>query len=295
MTREHSRQRIVFFGTPDFAVPTLEQLLQHFTVVGCVTQPDSAFGRTRALVPPPVKHYAVAAGLPILQPRRLKQRTEEGRLFLEELKALEPDLVVLIAYGNIIPKEVLAVPRFGFLNLHLSLLPVLRGPSPAQYAILEGRTETGVTLMKMDEGMDTGDIIAQKTIPLHTTDTATSLYERLGACAAEMIPTDLCAYLNGTLTPVPQEHGRATLTRLIKKEDGLIDWGKTPQEIERHIRAYTPWPGAYTISHGVRIKILTAHCASDNRLIIDRVQPEGKRPMSYADFLRGHPDALIGA
>lgn len=295
MTSERSRQRIVFFGTPDFAVPTLEQLLRHFTVVGCVTQPDSANGRTRALVSPPVKQRAVSAGFPALQPRRLKQRTEEGRLFLEAFMAMKPDLAVLIAYGNIIPKEVLSVPRFGFVNLHLSLLPELRGPSPAQGAILEGRTETGVTLMKMDEGMDTGDVIAQRAIPIHSNDTAASLYERLGTCAAEMIPTDICAYLNGTLIPTTQEHARATVTRLIKKEHGLIDWEKTPTEIERHIRAYTPWPGAYTISNGMRIKILAAHCASPNHLIIDRVQPEGKKPMSYADFLRGHPHVHIGA
>lgn len=289
MTSERSNQRIVFFGTPDFAVPTLEQLLQQFTVVGCVTQPDSTSGRTRALVAPPTKQRAVSAGIPVLQPRRLKQHTEEGRVFLHSFKALKPDIAVLIAYGNIVPKEILVVPLQGFVNLHLSLLPALRGPSPAQVAILEGRTETGVTLMKMDEGMDTGDIIAQRAIPIHSNDTAASLYARLGACAAEMIPIELCAYLNGTLTSTPQEHARATVTRLIKKEDGLIDWEKPPTKIERHIRAYTPWPGAYTTSNGLRIKILAAHCYSPNHLIIDRVQPDGKKPMSYADFLRGHP------
>lgn len=243
--------RIIFMGTPDFAVPALRSLIAAgANVVAAVTQPDRPSGRHLKTVAVPVAQVAAEHGIPVLQP--LKLRTGE---FARELSALKPDLYVTAAYGRILPPDILAIPRLGALNIHGSLLPRHRGASPVHASILAGDQATGITIMLMDEGMDTGDILSQTAIPISEEDDAGTLMDKLAQIGAEMILPAIEGILDGTLRPVPQDERLATATHILKREDGEIDWSRSAREIHNQIRGLYPWPGAYTLSAGKRLKI----------------------------------------
>ncbi len=243
--------RIVFMGTPGFAVPALSRLIESGArVVLAVTQPDKPVGRHMKMTACPVARAASAAGIPVIQPTRL--RTGE---FTRTLSEYKPDLFVTAAYGRILPPDVLAIPRLGALNIHGSLLPRHRGASPVQTSILSGDRETGVTIMMMDEGMDTGAILSQRALPIEDDDDAMTLMDKLALLGAEMILPAIEGLCDGTLQPVPQDESRATLTRILTREDGEIDWTRPAEAIHNQIRGLYPWPGAYTVVDGKRLKI----------------------------------------
>lgn len=243
--------RIIYMGTPDFAVPALERLIDEGAlVVAVVTQPDRPSGRHLKTVLGPVAQVAAAHGIPVLQP--LKIRTGE---FARALAALKPDLFVTAAYGRILPPDILAIPRLGAINIHGSLLPRHRGASPVHASILAGDRETGVTIMMMDEGTDTGDILARQVIAIEDHDDAGSLMGKLAAMGAEMIVPAIEGLCNGTLIPAAQDHSQATTTHILTREDGEIDWTRSATEIHNQIRGLYPWPGASTFFGGKRMKI----------------------------------------
>lgn len=245
--------RIVFMGSPEFALPSLRRLIDAgLNVVAVYTQPDRAIVRGRVL-PPPVKHLAESSGLPLRQPASLR-RPEA----IAELAALRPDLLVIVAYGQILRPAVLAIPARGALNLHASLLPRGRGPAPIAAAILDGLEETGVSIMQLDEGLDTGPVLAQEREPIDVTDTAASLSERLAARGASLLVDVVPRWLAGAIVPQPQDDALATRTRLIAKEDGQIDWRLPAHTLWRQIRAYNPWPVAMTTLDGTDVRILQA-------------------------------------
>ncbi|MFN8471346.1 MAG: methionyl-tRNA formyltransferase [Anaerolineae bacterium] len=304
--------RVAFMGTPDFAVPTLRQLLAMTDVEVAVvlTQPDRPSGRGRAVIESPVKSVASAAGIPILQPRSLRKDPSA----VEQLRAFAPDLIVVAAYGLILPPSVLAIPRLGNINVHASLLPRWRGAAPITFALLAGDSVTGVTIMLMDEAMDTGDILTQVEETIHPDDTTGSLSERLAQRGAALLGETLPQWVAGEIRPQPQPADGVTYTRLIKKEDGAIDWQRPAVEIERAVRAYQPWPTAYTLWNGAPLKVLRASAVEaggapgdvvavsggvavvtgDGALRLDEVQPAGKRPMPGKAFINGAP-GFIGA
>ncbi len=307
MTTE--RTRVIFMGTPEFSVPSLAALVEDgYQVVGVVTQTDRPAGRGRKVTQSPVKRYALAHGLKVLQPTTLRKPEP-----VAELAALEPDLIVVAAYGKILPPEVLALPTKGCINVHASLLPRHRGASPIAAAILAGDTVTGSTIMLMDEGMDTGPILAQATMPIRPDDTAGTLGERLARQGAELLSATLPMWLAGEIEPQPQPEEGVTICRLIRKEHGRIDWTRPAVEIERMVRAYQPWPGAYTFWQGRLLKVLRAHVAEGDAepglvvpweegaavgtgqglLVLDEVQLAGRRALPIADFLRGQR-AILG-
>ncbi|MGQ0667502.1 MAG: methionyl-tRNA formyltransferase [Nitrospiraceae bacterium] len=237
--------RIVFMGTPEFAVPSLEALLKSDNqIVGIVTQPDRPKGRGQLLSPPPVKLVAQRAGIPLLQP--LKIKTPD---FLNALAAWKPDLIAVTAFGRILHAPILNLPPLGCVNVHGSLLPKYRGAAPVQWAVINGETETGITTMLMDEGMDTGPILLQDRIPILPEDTAGTLAPRLAALGGRLLVETITQLNAGTLTARPQDHAQATMAPLLKKEDGLLDWGLSAQALAHRIRGLSPWPGAYTF-HG---------------------------------------------
>ena len=286
--------KTVFFGTPEFSVPVLEALHESddFEVIAAVTQPDKPVGRKQILTSPAVKVRAEELGIPVIQPRYVRKKRDEGKAFIEELTALQPDVCVLVAYGKIMPLYVLDIPKKGFINIHGSVLPLLRGASPIQMAIAEGFTETGVTIMEMDAGMDTGAIISTASIPVAERETAATLHDKLSVLGAEELVRSLPLYMAGDIQAQEQNDAEATYCALIQKEDGEIHWYNPPEEIERRIRAFTPWPGCYTVIDDLRIKILEAHM-ENGKLVIDTVQPAGKKPMSYEDFIKGRPNILL--
>ncbi len=305
------KYNILFAGTPEFAVPVLEALHDspQYTLVGVLTQPDKPVGRHHTLTPSPVKEKASSWDIPVHQPSTLKNAAATTLL-----TDLTPDVVVVVAYGKIIPKSLLTIPPHGWVNVHASLLPRHRGASPIQAAILAGDTETGVTLMQLDAGLDTGAIIAQKQIPLTGTETSELLHDTLSQLGAEIVMESLHEYLAGTLKPQPQATTGVTTTGIIQKADGHIDWHRPARDIDRLVRAYTPWPGAYTQWDGRRLLIRRAHVPKElfrlmpgtvkntgtallvgtgaGVLQIDTVQLEGKAQQNAADFLRGHPAVL---
>ena len=300
--------RTVFMGTPDFAAPSLQALLDHptFDVVGVITQPDRRAGRGRKMKFSPVKETALAAGVAVLQPHRLRQPEA-----FAELAALEPDLIVVAAYGQILRPNVLALPTFGCINVHASLLPRWRGASPINAAILAGDPMTGSTIMRMDEGMDTGPILAQAAEAIRPDDTSGSLHDRLAQQGAALLISTLPCYLDGKLEPRPQDDNGATTCRLLKKEHARIDWTQSAEHIERMVRAYDPWPGAFTTWSGQNLKIGAARVAAQiaggdaepgqvvirdddvavgtgsGFLALEQVQLAGKKMMRIKDFLRG--------
>lgn len=302
-------------GTPDFAVPGLRKLIETQHVVGVVTQPDRPAGRGRQLKASPVKVVAEAAGIPVYQPKSL--RTEESA---EPLRQWQADIIVVAAFGQILRPHVLALPPHGCLNVHASLLPRWRGASPIQHAILAGDAETGISLMQMDEGLDTGPVFVQQSIAIQSTDTAATLHDRLAELGAAMLGLYLDDILAGRLVATPQQDELATYAPLIKKEDGRIEWKKTAIELERHVRAMTPWPSAFTTWQGQQLKILEAQTVDvhdsagqpgqveayqsgaygetavvltrHGGLLLQQIQLAGKRAMPISDFLRGHPDFI---
>lgn len=306
--------RIVFMGTPKFALPTLEKLCDAYPVVGVVTQPDRPAGRGRRCVAPPVKQLAEAEGIPVFQPERL--RTIEA---IEHLRAWMPDLIVVAAFGQILPPAVLELPRFGALNVHSSLLPRWRGATPIQAALLAGDAVTGVTIMQMDAGLDTGPILAQRELPIYQDETAGELEERLAQLGAELLLEILPAYLSGELQPRPQPEEGVTLTRRLQKEAAALDWQQPARLLERQVRAFSPEPGAFTLWGEERLKILRARAlpegtplpeaapgtvfaqgsmpavmTGEGALVLLQLQMAGKRPMNGDAFLRGK-SAVLGS
>lgn len=299
---------IVFMGTPDFSVPCLESLHRsRHRVVQVVTQPDRPKGRGRRVYPPPVKAKALALGLPVIQPEKIK--TAE---FIATLSGLHPHLLVVVAYGRILPKAVLEIPTAGCINVHASCLPQYRGAAPIHWAIINGETETGITTILMDEGMDTGDILLSATEPITPADTAATLHDRLAALGAKVLGETLDHLADGRLTPTPQAHDRASLAPMLKKEDGRIDWCQPAKAISDRIRGMNPWPGAFTFYDQKRLKILKAVAlpsgatevapgtivpgfpdelrvaAGDGLLSILEVQGESGKRLTIVEFLRGH-------
>ena len=298
--------RIVFMGTPDFAVPTLRAIHDSgYSVVAVVTQPDRPKGRGRKLTPPPVKKAALAFNDPVLQPKTV--RTDQ---FHSQLADLKPDLFVVVAFGQILPQPLLDIPIHGAINVHASLLPRHRGAAPIQWAIIKGDAQTGVTTMMMDKGMDTGDILLMQKTPIEPTDTAASLHDRLSLMGARLLIDTLDALKSETLTRTPQPHDQATYASMLKKKDGEIDWSLPAKQIERLIRGLTPWPGAYTFSDGVRLKIFKASvlereisvapgtilecfpgelrvATGENALAIHEIQGKSGKRLPIDDFLCG--------
>jgi methionyl-tRNA formyltransferase len=299
---------LVFCGTPRFAVPTLEKLAASgFNVRLVVTQPDRPKGRGLELVASPVKQSALQLGLPITQPDKIKVNDE----FRAQLTALNPDAIVVVGYGRIIPQWMLDLPRLGNINLHASLLPQYRGAAPIQWAIARGETVTGVTTMRIDAGLDTGDILLQREIPIAPDDTAETLAPRLAAIGADLTAESLRGLDAGTIHPRPQDHAHATLAPILKKEDGRVDFSLSAPEISNRIRGFQPWPGVYTKFRGKNLQIwkasptnnafppaqlhveghrLLAGCGSNSSLELLELQLEGKQRMSATNFLNGyHP------
>ena len=299
--------RILFMGTPDFALFTLRALVEAGEqIVGVVTQPDKPKGRGYTLQPPPVKVYATEHDLPVYQPTTLKDGA-----FDETLRALAPDVIVVVAYGKILPRSVLEFPRYGCINVHGSLLPAYRGAAPMQRAILEGCTETGVTTMQMAEGLDTGDMLIVRRVPIQENDNFEDIHDALGAAGAEALLETLDALRAGTLTPVKQEESLATYAAKITKEDCLIPFAQTAQAVHDRIRALSPIPLAFTHTpDGKLLKVvegrvskiqtdaapgtvlslgdcITVACGNGTAIELWRVLPEGKGRMSAADYNRG--------
>lgn len=250
-----TRPRALFFGTPDFAVPCLDALGSVAEVVCVVTQPDRPKGRSLELTPPPVKTRALALGLPVLQP--LKVRTRE---FAERLRDLGADVAIVVAYGRILTPAVLEAPRLGCLNVHASLLPRWRGAAPIQWAVTSGDAESGVCLMQMDEGLDTGPVLARRRTPIEANETAAALAERLSQLGAQLLREELPRYLAGKLVPVPQDAVHMTLAPILQKTHGAIDWQRSARQVHDLVRGMTPWPGAYTqLPSGATLKVHATH------------------------------------
>ncbi len=306
--------RVVFMGSPEFAVPHLEQLiLNQYQVVAVYTQPDRAAGRGRSLAPPPVKAAAQSLGLEVVQPPSLK---EAG--VVRQLAQFRPDVIVVAAFGQILPRSVLDIPRFGAVNVHPSLLPRFRGASPVASAILAGDEFSGVSIMLMDEGMDTGPVLARAQVPVSAADNTGSLTTKLSLVGARLLLEVLGHYLRGELTPEPQNEAEATYSSPITKEEGEIDWHLPAVDIWRRVRAFHPWPGCYTRWRGKKLDIIEAVPLTGEKafkvgevvaltsaaalgvntgegvLGVSRVQLEGRRAMSAAEFLRGQRE-FIGA
>lgn len=300
--------RIVFMGTPDFAVPSLDALLRSDDqVVGVVTQPDRPKGRGQTLTPPPVKVLALQHGLPVLQPEKMKDPA-----FLDALRAWQPELIAVTAFGRILPKIILELPPRGCVNVHGSLLPKYRGAAPIQWVVINGETETGITTMLMDEGMDTGPMLLTARVPIDPTDTGGSLAQKLAPIGGALLVETIRQLKAGTLVPHPQDHASATLAPMLKKEDGLIDWGLPATSIANRVRGLSPWPGAFTYSGGERWLLWTVAptdlpsagslpgsivetrpdallvATGDTLLAIKEFQPANSRRMTLTQYLAGH-------
>ncbi|RHP29930.1 methionyl-tRNA formyltransferase [Lachnotalea sp. AF33-28] len=298
--------RAIFMGTPDFAVPALEALVEGgHEVAAVITQPDKPKGRSGALQFPPVKEKALAYGLPVYQPVKVK---DAG--FLELLESLKPDVIIVAAYGRILPKTILDLPVYGCINVHASLLPKYRGAAPIQQAILDGETQTGVTTMYMAEGIDTGDILLQTVIPIAEDETGGSLFEKLSKAGGPLLLETLKALEEGTVKRTPQT-GEISHTGMLSKASGLIDWNRPAAELERMVRGLNPWPSAYTSLNGKTLKIWEAAVieggcegqpgeitgtsftgiliqTGQGILEVRQLQLEGKKRMDALAFLRGH-------
>jgi len=300
--------RLVFLGTPDFAVPTLEELAKRGADVALVvTQPDRPKGRGKKPAPPPVKAAAQRLGLPVYQPERIRHPVSVERLLSSGAECL-----VLVAYGQLLPQALLEGFPLGALNVHPSLLPKYRGAAPIQRALMNGDEETGVSIMLMDEGMDTGPVLAVEKVPIGPEDTAGTLHEKLSVLGADLMCRTLVQWKAGRCRPVPQDDASASLAPPIRKEETRVDWSRPALEVANRIRALDPWPGAYTVHQGKRLKLFRArpsrlnlsgrpgevlgHCedgllvaAGDGRAVcIGRLQLEGKKALDAHDFLRGH-------
>lgn len=297
---------LVFCGTPQFAVPTLEKLVSSgFRVDVVVTQPDRPKGRGLELVASPVKQAALRLDLPITQPEKIKNNEE----FRAQIAAIKPDAIIVVGYGRLIPQWMLDLPALGNINLHASLLPKYRGAAPVQWAIANGETITGVTTMRIDTGLDTGDILLQREVAIEPEDTAETLAPRLASIGADLMVGTLRGLQAGSIRPHPQDHSKATLAPILKKEDGLVDFSRPATEILNRIRGFQPWPGAYTTFRGKNLQILQARAATENvpqgKLLVsgDRLlagcgrntslellelQLEGKKRTTARDFIHGY-------
>lgn len=294
--------RIVFMGTPQFAVPCLEALVERHDVIAVFTQPDKPKGRKQLLTPPPVKAKATEYKIPVYQPNTL--RIDEP---YEILSGLEPDVIVVTAYGKILPKNILELPKCGCINVHASLLPKYRGSAPIQWSIINGEAETGVTTMYMDEGIDTGDMLQKASLTIGEDETADELHDRLAVLGARLIIETLEAAENGTLTRTKQDDSQSSYASMLSKELSPIDFSRSAREVHNKVRGLNSWPSATALLNGKRIKLhktrladgsgrageiislepLTVACGSGAVEILE-LQPEGKKKMTAADFLRGH-------
>ncbi|MFA6908831.1 MAG: methionyl-tRNA formyltransferase [Patescibacteria group bacterium] len=303
---EKRTYNVLFAGTPQFAVPILEILysLPHISVLGVLTQPDKPTGRSQRMTPSEVKKAATAHGTPVFTYEKLS--TPEVAVALSDLHI---DVAVTAAYGKIIPQKLLDLFPFGWLNVHASVLPKLRGASPIAHAILHGFTETGVTLMRMDAGLDTGPVLTSEKIPIGPRETSETLHGKLSALGAKIVGSSLISYLEGTIKSIPQQEEGATICGVLKREDGKIDWKQSAIEIDGHIRAMTPWPGSFTQFIGENMKILDAKPVrlpagpiagkltwDGAQLLVDttaeqlsilRLQIAGKKPMTAKEFVNG--------
>src|SRR5260370_12740927 len=307
--------RVVFIGTGGIGVPALQALLRsgEHQLTGVVTQPDKPIGREQRIEPSPIKKALIGTEMPILQPARIKDRQS-----IEEIRGLLPDVIVVMAYGQILPRTILEIPSLACLNLHASLLPRHRGAAPIQAAIAWGDSETGITVMYVDEGLDTGDILLQHKIDILPTDTGGSLHDRLGQIAPEVLLEGLKLLVQRNAPRAPQDNALATYAPKVSRENGRIDWTEPAKMVERKIRAYNPWPGAFAIltdrpGHELKLKVLSAQivdgkgrpgealCADNRGLIVapgekelslQNVQLDGKTRMGAHDFVRGHARLL---
>jgi methionyl-tRNA formyltransferase len=308
--------RIVFMGTPEFAIPTLEKLIERYAVVGVITQPDRRAGRGRRIVISPIKEMALAEGIPVYQPKRLRNNTEA----VVHMRGWKPDVAVVAAFGQILPASILAIPPLGVLNVHASLLPRWRGAAPIQGALLAGDTVTGVTIMKLDEGLDTGPVVATRETPIDPEEDAGALELRLAQLGADLLDEVLPAYAAGQLQPEAQPEDGVTITSRLRTSAAQIDWSNSAEVLHNHIRAFAPEPGAYTFWNGARFKIFQSQLVQPDQvpdaapgtvfmeqyqqrpvvvtgegcLALVRVQMAGKRPMDADAFVRGHQD-FVGA
>lgn len=300
---------LVFCGTPQFAVPTLAALVaagHHVRLV--VSQPDRPAGRGLSVVPTAVKKFALEHELPTVQPEKIKNNAE----FRAQLEALAPEAIIVVAYGRIIPQWMLDLPPLGNINVHASLLPKYRGAAPIQWAIAMGETVTGITTMRLDAGLDTGDMLLKHEVPILPDDTYETLAPKLSEAGGPLLIDTLRGLQEGTLRPTPQDHFQATLAPILKKEDGRIDWSRTATEIWNRLRGFTPWPGAFTSFRGKNLNIWRAQpaasgteplisgqihtqgdhlyigCGQSTLLEVFELQPEGKKRMTARDFVNGY-------
>jgi methionyl-tRNA formyltransferase len=304
--------KLVFCGTPQFAVPSLERLSTcGFDIQLVVTQPDRPQGRGMEMTAPPVKRAAARLGLPVIQPEKIKKNEE----FQNQLRALSPHAIIVVGYGRIIPPWMLELPPYGNINVHASLLPKYRGAAPIQWAIAGGETITGVTTMHIDEGLDTGGILLKRKMEIRPEDTSETLSPRLAELGAELLAETLHSLEAGKISPTPQDHSQATLAPILKKDDGLIDFQRTAEEIHNRLRGFQPWPGIYSRLKGKSLKIISAlpmqvtafqagpgelrladtrlllGCGSGTVLELLQVQPEGKKVISAREFISGYRPA----
>lgn len=299
--------KIVFMGTPDFSVPVLRRMIEDgYEVVGVVTQPDRPVGRKRVLTPPPVKVEALKHNIPVLQPEKIRLKEET-----EKVLALNPDLIVTAAFGQILPKEILEFPQYGCINVHASLLPELRGGAPIHYSIIQGKSETGVTIMYMVEKLDAGDMLARVIVPIEEKDHVGSLHDKLSVAGASLLSETIPSLLQGQITPEKQDESKVTFAWNIKREEERIDWSKTGEEIYNHIRGLHPWPVAYTTLNGEVLKVwwsekveshqnlvpgeiievqndgIVVSTGNQTAIKITDLQPSGKKRMEAKQFING--------
>ena len=304
--------KIVFMGTPEFAVPSLKAIVgAGHEICGVFTQPDKPKNRGMKLQEPPVKEYALSIGLPVFQPAKVRDGEALGIL-----QALNPDLIAVAAYGKILPVDILALPRLGCVNVHSSLLPKYRGAAPINWAILNGEDETGVTIMYMAEGMDTGDILTQAKTPIGLNENAAQLFVRLADIGAGLLVETVAALEAGKVSPVPQDSARASYAPMLSKEQSPLDWTRSARQLHDHVRGLYPWPSALMVLDGIRCKVLQTAlagesggktpgtvlqadkkglrvaCGDGQALDILELQPNGKKAMSSPAFLLGHPVSL---
>ncbi|XOU94969.1 MAG: methionyl-tRNA formyltransferase [Candidatus Kerfeldbacteria bacterium] len=299
----------LFFGTPDFAVPVLDTLIKlpYINLKAVITQPDKPIGKKQIITQPPIKTFALKNNLIVLQPTTIKSSK-----FIKSIIKLKPDVVIIIAYGKIITKNLLEIPKHGWLNIHGSLLPKYRGASPIQAVILSGEEKTGVTLMKIDEGLDTGPLIANENITINHTDNFEILHDKLAKLGAIIIEKNLKKYLENKIFAIPQEKTTTEITKTISKEAGKINWENPADLIEKQIRAYTPWPGTYTFWNNKRLKIIDGEIivlpnniqsgsvfphenkiyvgTGNNAIKLNTLQLAGKKPTDIQSFIKGYPD-----
>lgn len=306
MSKTANKLRIIFMGTPDFAIPSLNALIKNtdLEIVGVFTQTDKSAGRGKLMTAPPIKQLAIQNNLSVFQPLKIKTETDN-------IRKLKPDLIVVVAYGKIIPQEILDIPTYGCLNVHASLLPKYRGAACLNAPILYGDSETGITIMKMEAGLDTGPILRQEKISLQGEENLEYVHDKLANLGAQILPEVIKDWINGNIKPIEQEESKASYIKMLSKEDGHINWNRPAEEIERMIRAYNPWPGTFSFLNKEILKIvevdknplkinnyrageifinqgqLAIQCQPD-ALIVRKLQVSGKKIVDSADFLRGH-------